>query len=55
LPLLGKLPLNIDIRQHADTGKPLQVSNPEHSLSEAYRQLARQTAKYCYLKSVQVA
>jgi ATP-binding protein involved in chromosome partitioning len=55
LPLLGKLPLNIDIRQHADTGKPLQVSNPEHSLSEAYRQLARQTAKYCYLKSVQLA
>jgi ATP-binding protein involved in chromosome partitioning len=55
LPLLGKLPLNIDIRQHADSGKPLQVSNPEHALSEAYRQLARQTAKYCYLKSVQIA
>ena len=55
LPLLGKLPLNIDIRQHADSGKPLQVSNPEHSLSEAYRQLARKTAKYCYLKSTQIA
>ena len=55
LPLLGKLPLNIDIRQHADTGKPLQVSNPEHVLSETYRQLARQTAKYCYLKSTQIA
>ncbi|MFT5925203.1 MAG: ATP-binding protein involved in chromosome partitioning [Paraglaciecola sp.] len=55
LPLLGKLPLNIDIRQHADSGKPLQVSNPEHALSEVYRQLARQTAKYCYLKSVQIA
>lgn len=51
LPLLGKLPLNIDIRQHADDGRPLQVSNPEHALSETYRQLARQTAKYCYLKS----
>lgn len=55
LPLLGKLPLDIDIRQHADSGKPIQVSNPEHALSEAYRQLARQTAKYCYLKSVQIA
>jgi ATP-binding protein involved in chromosome partitioning len=55
LPLLGKLPLNIDIRQHADSGKPLQVSNPEHALSEVYRHLARQTAKYCYLKSVQIA
>jgi ATP-binding protein involved in chromosome partitioning len=52
LPLLGKLPLNIDIRLHADGGKPLQVSQPEHELSDSYRQLARQTAKYCYLKSV---
>jgi ATP-binding protein involved in chromosome partitioning len=52
LPLLGKLPLNIDIRQHADKGKPLQISQPEHPLSETYRQLARQTAKYCYLKIV---
>jgi len=55
LPLLGKLPLDIDIRQHADNGKPLQVSHPEHPLSEAYRQLARQTVKYCYLKSTQIA
>jgi len=55
LPLLGKLPLNIDIRQHADSGKPIQVSKPQHPLCEAYRQLARQTAKYCYLKSVQIA
>jgi ATP-binding protein involved in chromosome partitioning len=52
LPLLGKLPLNIDIRQHADNGKPLLVSQPEHPLSDTYRQLARQTAKYCYLKTL---
>jgi ATP-binding protein involved in chromosome partitioning len=52
LPLLGKLPLDIDIRQHADNGEPLQISKPEHALSETYRQLARQTAKYCYLKSI---
>jgi ATP-binding protein involved in chromosome partitioning len=49
LPLLAKLPLNIDIRQHADNGEPLLISQPEHPLSEVYRQLARQTAKYCYL------
>ena len=55
LPLLGKLPLNIDIRQHADSGKPIQISKPQHPLCETYRQLARQTAKYCYLKSVQIA
>lgn len=55
LPLLGKLPLNIDIRQHADSGTPILISKPEHALSESYRQLARQTAKYCYLKSTQIA
>jgi ATP-binding protein involved in chromosome partitioning len=52
LPLLGKLPLNIDIRQHADNGRPLLISQPQHPLSDTYRQLARQTAKYCYLKTV---
>ena len=55
LPILGKLPLNIDIRQHADSGQPLQISEPNHPVSESYRQLARQTAKYCYLNGVQIA
>lgn len=52
LPLLGQLPLNIEIRQHADDGKPLLINQPESPLSETYRQLARQTAKYLYAKSV---
>lgn len=51
LPLLGKLPLDIDIRRFADGGKPIQIAQPEHSLSETYRQLARHTAKYCYLNT----
>lgn len=55
LPLLGKLPLDIAIRQHADGGNPIQVAQPEHHLSVAYRHLARETAKYCYLKSMQLA
>ncbi|WP_158968565.1 iron-sulfur cluster carrier protein ApbC [Paraglaciecola sp. L3A3] len=52
LPLLAQLPLNIQIRQHAEGGTPLQIAEPENILSQSYRQLARQTAKYCYLKGL---
>jgi ATP-binding protein involved in chromosome partitioning len=55
IPMLGSLPLNIVIRQHADGGSPIQIAQPEHELSVTYRQLARETAKYCYLKTVQIA
>ncbi|MGO4892507.1 iron-sulfur cluster carrier protein ApbC [Flavobacterium sp. W21_SRS_FM6] len=51
LPLLGQLPLDIKIRQHADGGKPLQLSEPQHALSLAYQQLARETTKALWLKS----
>ena len=51
LPLLAQLPLNIDIRQHADSGTPLQISQPTHALTLAYQELARETSKALYLKS----
>lgn len=41
LPLLGALPLDIRIREHAGAGKPLLVSEPDNPLSEAYRDMAR--------------
>ncbi len=41
LPLLGALPLNTSIREHAGNGKPLLVSEPDHVLSDAYRDMAR--------------
>lgn len=52
VPLLGQIPLNIAIRQHADNGTPLQLSQPAHALSLAYQELARETSKALYLKSV---
>ena len=52
VPLLAAMPLDIQIRQHADGGTPLQVSEPDNILSQSYRQLARQTSKYCYLNSL---
>ena len=45
LPLLAQLPLDITIRSHADGGTPLQISQPEHALSETYRQLARNVSQ----------
>lgn len=42
--LLGQLPLNIDIRQHADGGKPLLVAMPESDYAEAYRDIARKVS-----------
>nr|WP_235594687.1 iron-sulfur cluster carrier protein ApbC [Paraglaciecola hydrolytica] len=50
LPLLAQLPLNIDIRVHADGGIPLQISQPTHPLTLAYQELAREVSKGLYLK-----
>ena len=42
--MLGSLPLDINIRQHADSGKPTVVSDPDGRVSEIYRQIARRVA-----------
>ena len=42
--LLGALPLDIDIRQETDSGKPTVVAQPESRISEIYREIARRTA-----------
>ncbi|RDV24309.1 iron-sulfur cluster carrier protein ApbC [Alteromonas aestuariivivens] len=41
LPLLGALPLDIHIREHADSGQPLLVESPSSPLAQAYREAAR--------------
>ncbi|TVQ89779.1 MAG: iron-sulfur cluster carrier protein ApbC [Chromatiaceae bacterium] len=42
--LLGALPLDIKIREEADSGKPTVVAEPESRLSAIYREIARKTA-----------
>ncbi len=42
--LLGALPLDIRIREHADSGKPTVVSDPDGRVAEIYRQIARRVA-----------
>ena len=41
---LGSLPLDIRIREETDSGKPTVVADPEHRISQIYRQIARRTA-----------
>jgi ATP-binding protein involved in chromosome partitioning len=41
---LGSLPLNKQIREDADQGKPTVVSDPESPLSAVYRDVARRAA-----------
>ncbi|MEK7875310.1 MAG: iron-sulfur cluster carrier protein ApbC [Pseudomonadota bacterium] len=42
--LLGALPLDIKIREQADSGKPTVVADPDGRVAEIYRQIARRVA-----------
>ena len=41
---LGGLPLDIRIRQQADSGKPTVVADPDGDLAATYREIARKVA-----------
>jgi ATP-binding protein involved in chromosome partitioning len=41
VPLIGKIPLNEDLREHADTGSPLVLDQPDSPASVAIRDAAR--------------
>jgi ATP-binding protein involved in chromosome partitioning len=41
---LGALPLDISIREQADSGKPTVVSDPDGRLAQIYREIARRVA-----------
>lgn len=41
LPLMAALPLDVQIREHADLGKPIVADKPDSSLSVIYREAAR--------------
>jgi ATP-binding protein involved in chromosome partitioning len=44
IDLLGSLPLDIAIREQADSGKPTVVADPDGRMAEIYRQIARKVA-----------
>jgi ATP-binding protein involved in chromosome partitioning len=41
---LGALPLDIAIREQADSGRPTVVSDPDGPIAQAYKQIARKVA-----------
>jgi ATP-binding protein involved in chromosome partitioning len=42
--VLGSIPLDIDIREQADSGRPTVVAAPESSTAQIYRRIARRVA-----------
>ena len=44
IPLLGSLPLDIGIREQADSGSPTVVSHPDSDIAATYRLIARKAA-----------
>lgn len=49
--LLGSLPLDINIRKFADSGRPTLVADPDSRAAEIYRSIARKMAGRLALKS----
>jgi len=44
VPFLGSLPLDIRIREQADSGRPTVVADPEGKVAQIYRDIARKVA-----------
>ena len=42
--LLGALPLDMAIREQADSGKPTVVSDPDGPVADVYKRIARRVA-----------
>ena len=42
--VLGSLPLNLSIREQADSGRPTVVADPDGQIADIYRQVARKVA-----------
>ena len=44
VPFLGSLPLDIRIREQADSGRPTVVADPDGAVAQTYRAIARKVA-----------
>jgi ATP-binding protein involved in chromosome partitioning len=51
VPFLGGLPLDIHIREQADSGRPTVVADPDGRLAGIYREIARKTAVFVAQKA----
>ena len=55
VPFLGGLPLDIRIREQADSGRPTVVADPDGPIADIYRAIARKTAIFVAQKAVDFA
>jgi len=46
VPFLGSLPLDIHIREQADSGRPTVVADPDGPIAAIYRDIARKIAVF---------
>ena len=51
VPFLGSLPLDIRIREQADSGRPSVVSDPDGAVADAYKAIARKVAIFVAQKA----
>jgi len=51
IDFLGSLPLDINIRESVDNGKPTVVSDPEGAIAQSYRDIARKVGAKLSLKA----
>jgi len=52
VPFLGHIPLDLQIREGGDTGRPVVTARPESDISKIYREIAGQLAAQVSLASV---
>src|SRR3982075_3331967 len=46
VPFLGGLPLDMHIREQADSGRPTVVADPDGAIAQIYKEIARKTAVF---------
>ncbi|MET0441827.1 MAG: P-loop NTPase, partial [Casimicrobiaceae bacterium] len=51
VPFLGALPLDIRIREQADSGRPTVVADPDGKVAQEYRAIARKVAIFVAQKA----
>jgi ATP-binding protein involved in chromosome partitioning len=51
IEFLGSLPLDINIRKYADSGKPTVIAEPDSRSAQIYKEIARKTAAKLALKA----
>jgi ATP-binding protein involved in chromosome partitioning len=52
VPLLGTIPLGMEVREGGDKGVPVVVSHPESAQAVAFRRVAEEVARYVSIEAM---